>query len=160
TKPRARAGCFATRNPWCGGRPSEKPSEPGSNSSVIQDLSSFGALRVSNAEECFVSARIATGNRCRHSSRRCLRSQAASPEIGANPAMSLAWLVFRGPAIGALAASLSSPSSGPSQLQSDLPRARLDTARVGVVPFTVDPSDTLLAPLAYGLPDLLTTDLA
>jgi TolB-like protein len=38
--------------------------------------------------------------------------------------------------------------------------AAADSIRIGVVPFVVDAADTLLAPLAYGLPDLLTTDLA
>ncbi len=40
-------------------------------------------------------------------------------------------------------------------------RSAPDPSRtLGIVPFDVDEKDTLLAPLAYGLPDLLTTDLA
>jgi TolB-like protein len=35
-----------------------------------------------------------------------------------------------------------------------------DIATLAVLPFSVDPSDTVLAPLGYALPDLLTTDLA
>jgi TolB-like protein len=35
-----------------------------------------------------------------------------------------------------------------------------DTLTLSVLPFRVDPSDTLLAPLAYGLADLLASDLA
>lgn len=39
-------------------------------------------------------------------------------------------------------------------------RARFDTTTIAVMPFAIDRSDTLLAPLSFGMPDLLTTDLS
>lgn len=35
-----------------------------------------------------------------------------------------------------------------------------DSTTIAVMPFVIDKSDTLLAPLSYGMPDLLTTDLS
>ena len=38
--------------------------------------------------------------------------------------------------------------------------ARFDSTTIAVMPFLIDKGDTLLAPLAFGMPDLLTTDLS
>jgi TolB-like protein len=43
---------------------------------------------------------------------------------------------------------------------SETPVTRADSTALAVLPFTIDRSDTLLAPLAFGMPDLLTTDLS
>ena len=62
-------------------------------------------------------------------------------------------------AIAVVAVAARPSRSEPPNRAPDAHRAR-DIATLAVLPFSVDPRDTVLAALGYALPDLLTTDLA
>jgi TolB-like protein len=65
------------------------------------------------------------------------------------------WIVVVVVAIAAL-----STIGAPSARAAAVARARFDSTTIAVMPFAIDGSDTLLAPLSFGMPDLLTTDLS
>lgn len=66
--------------------------------------------------------------------------------------------LIRAATITTVATALAATTARPAHALSATPP--IDSTTIGIAPFVIDPKDTLLAPLSFGFPDLLTTDLS